>query len=190
MSARVLLSTLIVAATAAFVVGTAVERSTESDHHDAASEAPASGEAAGASETHSEAGAESAVARTREAGTTSSETSGEEAHAELRPLGVNIERWSFVALAALVSLALACAAWLRPQLALLLALVAVTMLAFTALDIREVFHQLDVSEDGLAVLAAAIACLHGGGAVAAAVMAARARRRPGGTPAPAGTMPM
>ncbi|MEJ7798217.1 MAG: hypothetical protein WKF42_06930 [Solirubrobacteraceae bacterium] len=134
----------------------------------------------------------SAVARTREAGTTSSETSGEESHAELRPLGVNIEHWSFVALAALaalVSLALACAAWLRPQLALLLALVAVTMLAFTALDVREVFHQLDVSDDGLAVLAAAIAFLHGGAAVAAAVMAARVRRRPGGTPAPAGTMP-
>lgn len=158
MGARVLLATLIVAATAAFVVGTAVERSTESDHHDAASEAPASGEAAGAAQTHSEAGAETAVARTREAGTTSSETPDEEAHAEL-----------------------------RPQLALLLALVAVTMLAFTALDVREVFHQLDVSDDGLAVAAAAT--LHGGAAVAGAVMAARARRRPGGTPAPAGTMP-
>ena len=38
-----------------------------------------------------------------------------------------------------------------------LALTAVIMLAFTALDVREVVHQVDVNEDGLAVLAAGIA---------------------------------
>jgi hypothetical protein len=43
---------------------------------------------------------------------------------------------------------------------LLLAVVAVAMAAFAALDVRKVFHQLDEGKDGLALLAARVAALH------------------------------
>ncbi|MGI8728897.1 MAG: hypothetical protein ACR2LK_02715 [Solirubrobacteraceae bacterium] len=104
-----------------------------------------------------------------------------------RPLGIDIEAWPFVALATLVSLSLAFGAWLRPQFAALLTLTAVIMLAFTALDVREVVHQVDVNEDGLAALAAGIALLHGGAAAVAAAMT-RGLRRPGTRSPAAGKM--
>jgi hypothetical protein len=111
--------------------------------------------------------------------------SADETHAELRPLGADIEAWPFVALAAVASLALAAAAWLNPQRAALLTLVAAVMLAGAALDIREVFHQVDVDEGALAVVAAAVAALHVSAAVVAGVMSSQSRRAPG---APPGTM--
>jgi hypothetical protein len=89
--------------------------------------------------------------------------------AELRPLGVDVEAWPFVAAAASASLALAAAAWRRRPSAPLLWLIALAMAAFAALDVREVLHQLDLDETGLAVLAAAVAALH----LAAALLAAR-----------------
>jgi hypothetical protein len=123
-----LLVALIVAATALFVVGVAIERSSgETGHHEAVAE------------------------------------EGEEAEApsESRPLGVDIEAWPFVALAAAASLGLAAAAaWRRPDAPGLALLVALAMLAFAALDVREVIHQLDAEENGLAVLAGAVAALH------------------------------
>jgi hypothetical protein len=70
----------------------------------------------------------------------------------------------------------------------LLALVAVTMLAFEALDVREVVHQFDIDKDGLAVLAAVIAGLHGGAAVVAVTLASRARHSGAGSPGTAGTI--
>lgn len=152
---------VVVVATAAFVVGTAIERNSsgESGHH---------GEAAATTtgEAHSEAGEGRSTAK------------AEEPHAELRPLGVDVEAWPFVALAAAVSLTLAAAAWLRPRASPLLALVAMAMLAFAALDAREVVHQLDIDESALALLAAAIAALHAVAAVAAGAMASRARTLP------------
>jgi len=57
-----------------------------------------------------------------------------------RLLGVDLEATPFVVLAA--ALALAVAVWLRPEWALLLGLIAVAMVVFAALDVREVFHQL------------------------------------------------
>jgi hypothetical protein len=62
------------------------------------------------------------------------------------------------------------------------------MLAFAAVDVREVVHQLDINNDGLAVLAAVIAGLHGAAAVAAAKMTSRAWRPRAGSPGTAGTM--
>jgi hypothetical protein len=90
--------------------------------------------------------------------------------------------------AVLASLALAAAGWLRPQTPALLAAVAIAMLAFAALDIREVAHQLDIDKDGVAVLAGAVAALHLAAALAAAAMATLARRPHGGAPRQAGTM--
>jgi hypothetical protein len=94
-----------------------------------------------------------------------------------------------VALAALASLALAAAAWLRPGSAVLTTFVGSAMLAFAVLDVREVFHQADVDENGLAVLAGVVAALHATAAAVAAAMAARAHRPGTAAPGSAGTIP-
>jgi hypothetical protein len=144
MSLRGVLVALIVAASAAFVVGVALERSRESGHH----ERKASEATSELAEQHSE---------TRE---------------ELRPLGVDVEAWPFVAVAAAASLALAAAALARPRAVALLTLVGVAMLAFAALDVREVVHQLDEHARGLALLAGTVAALHLVAAAVAGIMRA------------------
>ncbi|MFN2617602.1 MAG: hypothetical protein ABR581_10830 [Thermoleophilaceae bacterium] len=181
MSLRALLVGLIALATAGFVVGTAIERNSGETHHDAKSSATSvsserkahagGGEGKGA---HSESGEEGSAAHV-EKGThkeRSSETHGE----ELKPLGIDIEAAPFVALAAVVSLLLALAAWFRPRWVLLLAVVVTAMVAFAALDVREVFHQSDESRTGLAVLAAVIAALHVSAAGVAGLMGRHAAR--------------
>jgi hypothetical protein len=70
------------------------------------------------------------------------------------------------------SLALAAAAFARPRAVTLLALVGVAMLAFAALDVREVVHQLDEHARGLALLAGTVAALHLAAAAAAGIMRA------------------
>jgi hypothetical protein len=137
------------------VIGTSVER------HNSSHES--------ASQLRSESGGESAAEHAAEGATTHAET-----HTELRPLGIDIEAVPFVILAALASLALAALGWLRPRRPLGLIAIALAMLAFAALDIREISHQADEHSTGLAVLAAAIAALHLG---ASAIAAAMARRR-------------
>jgi hypothetical protein len=64
----------------------------------------------------------------------------------------------------------------------------VAMLAFAALDVREVFHQGDINESGLAVLAGAVAALHLAAAAVAAAMASRSRDSTAPATGPAGTM--
>ena len=92
MGARGLLVALIVAATAAFVVGTAIERNStgESGHNEATTAAPVSKEAGTSKETQSEAGGESPAAHANESAKPPSESGGEASHAELRPLGIDI----------------------------------------------------------------------------------------------------
>jgi hypothetical protein len=77
------------------------------------------------------------------------------------------------------------AGWWRPRWVLLLVVVATTMLVFSALDVREVFHQRDEARTGLAVLAGVVAALHLAAAAVAGFMGRRAHRHPAG---PAGTM--
>jgi hypothetical protein len=163
---RTLLVVLIVAAGALFVAGVSIERGDERAHHVEAGEfAPESVQQAGMEEE--------------------AETAGE----ELRPLGVDVEAWPFVAIAGLLSLALAIAVWLRPRSDSLLIAVGLAMLVFAVLDIREVFHQADIDETGLAVLSAVIAALH----LAAAALAGRMAMATRGASSPpagrAGTMP-
>jgi hypothetical protein len=98
-------------------------------------------------------------AKTESAAAHAAEGAGKNTHAELKPLGTDIEAVPFVILAALVSLGLAAAAWTHP-VSLLLLVVAGTMLAFAALDVREVFHQNDEGQTGLAVLVGVVAALH------------------------------
>jgi Flp pilus assembly protein TadB len=179
MSPRVLLVALVVSATAAFVVGVSIERGNEPTQH-------AASEAAASSDEHQEAGGEGE--QDAEGESAQRTTNTEEPHAELRPLGVDVEAWPFVAVAALASLALAAGAWLRPTLTPPLTLVAVAMLAFAVLDVREVFHQADINESWLAVLAGTVAALHLAAAAAAAAMASHSRRPAAPSAGPAGTM--
>jgi hypothetical protein len=162
-----LLVALIVAATAAFVVGVALER------HDRAGE-PARSSAAPQQEMPTEharegeggAAAEGAEgARRHEAGE-SSETL----------LGVNPESTALVAAAVAFSLVLALAVWRASGTWWALGVVALAMAAFGALDVREAVHQASESRPGLTVLASAVAALHLGAALLSAGAAAGAAR--------------
>lgn len=164
MNARVLLVALLVVSTAAFAVGVSIERSSGDTHSETPAvdeSSSATGESGEEAEGHAEGGA-GAQAHVDEGG-----GAGEESNSETL-LGIDLEAAPFVALAAAFSLALAVAVWLRPTRALLLAGVVVAMVAFAALDVREVFHQLDESKTGLAVLAVTVAALHLGAALVAA----------------------
>jgi hypothetical protein len=155
MNLRVLLIALLVAATAAFVVGVSIERSQGETHVEPASAV----EGAGA---HEEGGESGEAAQAEEsAGAHDDESNGETV------LGIDYEAVPFVAVAAAFSLALAVAVWLRPESKPLLVLIAVTMIAFAAFDVREVVHQLDEDNGGLALLAGVVAALHLGVAAAA-----------------------
>ena len=74
---------------------------------------------------------------------------------------------------------LALGVWLRPAWGLLLAVVFVVMVGFAALDVREVFHQLDEDDRGLALLAGVVAALHLAAAGVALLMG-RAASSPAG----------
>ncbi len=82
-------------------------------------------------------------------------------------LGVNPEAPALVAVAVLLSLGFAALILTVRSRAIAVA-IAATMLVFTALDIREVVHQVNESRTGLALLAAFVALLHLGAAIAAA----------------------
>jgi hypothetical protein len=162
MALRGVLVALIVAATATFVAGVALERGRESGHHErSASEASSE-----LGEAHSDSG----EAQSHEGDV--AERGSAEPREELRPLGVDVEAWPFVAVAAVASLAIAAAAFARPRSVALLVLVAAAMLAFAALDVREVVHQLDEDAGGLALLAGTVAALHLAAALVAGIMRA------------------
>jgi len=74
-------------------------------------------------------------------------------------LGLNVESPGLVVLGVAVSLVLAGLAWLRPHRALFIAVTAFAA-AFVVLDVAEMFHQIDRSKTGLAVLAAVVALVH------------------------------
>jgi hypothetical protein len=133
---------LLVASTALFAVGVIAERSSRDTHTEPA--------AAHAAETGGESG-EPAGAHSEGA-----------AHAETERLfGADVESTPLVVLAVLAGLALAALAASRFGLARgFLFTVVVVALAWAALDIREVVHQLDESRTGVAVVAMAVAALH------------------------------
>ena len=166
---RLLLAALLVASTVAFVIGVSIERSSDDGHDEPAA---ATVESSESGDEHAGEGREEAVSETEEEGKRESaaEADGNE---DESVLGVDVEATPFVVLAAAVSLGLALAVWLRPDWGLMLGLVAAAMLAFAALDAREVVHQLDEDNGGLALLAAVVAALH----LAAAAVALLIRRR-------------
>ncbi|WP_445149963.1 hypothetical protein [Baekduia sp. Peel2402] len=186
LSPRVLLLALIVAASATFVLGVTLERSGETDHHETTSASSAHREQT-ESDGHAE-GGEGATEDASESAGTARATADADADHELRPLGIDIEAWPFVIAAVLASLALALAGWQRSHHTNLLALVAVVMLAFGALDAREVAHQIDIDKNGLAILAALVAVMHLAAAAVAASMARGAHRSQNGLGGRADTM--
>jgi hypothetical protein len=175
LSSRGLLAALIVAATALFVAGVSIERNSTDEH----TEPAAATETKQAEETHveGEAGGHSEAEESHGENAASEETAdgaeGEEASEEI--LGVDPESTPLVVLAVIASLGLAAAVIRAPRWAPLLWLVAIAMVAFAALDLREVFHQIDENREGLALLAGAVAILH---ALAAAISARQAVRNP------------
>lgn len=168
LSQRSLLAAIIVLATVLFVVGVSIERS--EGHHD---EEPSAAHVEAGEGEASEAG-EGAAHEDGEASAAADGTGHEEEEDE-KVLGVDLESTPFIVLAALVSLALALGAWLRPDSAALLGLVALAMLAFAVFDIAEIGHQIEESEAGLVVIAALVAGLH----LAASGLAFSMRRRLG-----------
>jgi hypothetical protein len=178
---------LIVLATVAFAVGAAIEKSqhhvegsaaaalrgadlirVESEktdsHQNAAPErhrAEPSTSGAESPTSHSgEGGGESASAHPNESrGSESATEHAGETHSE-RLRGLDPEATGLVVVAVVVSLILALAVWHRPDHTLLLLLVAVAMLAFAALDIREAIHQGEESNGSLLLLASLVAALH------------------------------
>jgi cation transport ATPase len=156
---RWLLPTLIVVATALFVTGVAIERNSGDEHVETGSSTAAQSKASGGEgeEAHSER-EEGGAATDEHASKPAAHETKERGEDKL--LGVDVESIPLVALAAFASLSLALAAWLRPTWVPLLTLIAVASIAFAALDIREVFHQLDEDKAGLAVLAALVAVVH------------------------------
>ena len=181
-----LLVALIVAATAAFVVGVAIERNQPANEAAQASGGKAetpSERATESGEGVGEAGAHSDEGTSAEAGGASG--SSERGHTDSSEalLGVNPESTGLVAVAVVVSLLLAFAVWRAPGVWWLLGAVALTMAVFAALDVREALHQANESRTGLTLLAGAVAGLH----LAAALLAASgalAVCRSGSPPAP------
>jgi O-antigen ligase len=91
--------------------------------------------------------------------------------------GTDPESTSLVVLAIVASLLLAAGCWFRPEWRRLLVVTAFAMAAFAVLDLREVIHQLDESDTGLASVAGAVATLHVAAAVTAVILARRSRQR-------------
>jgi hypothetical protein len=161
---RLITAALLIASAAAFAVGVTIE------HHTATSESqpvhqeqrPEAGKNPAGENPSGEnpAGAESQASGEKpatHAAENGSEHSSEHSSEDL--LGINPEATGLVVIAVAVS-ALLAALMLTVGSPLLAAVVALVMLAFAALDIREVTHQLTESHSGLAALAATVALLH------------------------------
>ena len=164
--ARVIGAALLIASAAAFAAGAAIERHAVPGERPAAlhhTEAGNRGENPG--------GAEPAAGRE-----STSTHAGELGSEDL--LGINPEATGLVVAAVAVSLLLA-ALILTVGSPLVAAGVALAMLAFTALDIREVTHQLHESRPGLAALATTVALLHLAAGAAAILTTRPARSRSG-----------
>jgi Flp pilus assembly protein TadB len=168
-TARLALAVLIAAAAALFILGVTIERAQPEQHADERSQRPLATE-----ETHSaESGGEG-----EEAHPPSARDPTEHTAEEPRILGIDAESTPLVVLATAASLLLAAAVLRWPRSGALLAIVAIAMVAFAALDIREVAHQVDEDRNGIAILAAVIATLHLAAAALAAAQVTRYHARP------------
>lgn len=171
---RLLIAALLVVSAAAFAIGVAAERSSTTETHGeqhpavhttalGSSTSPAtSGDGDGGENHPAESPAAAADSGDRPS-TAGGEQPGEAARAQTdhteRLLGIDPESTVLVIIAVAVSLLLA-GGVLTVRRSPLLVVVAAGMLAFAALDVREVVHQSSESRTGLAALAALVALLH------------------------------
>lgn len=157
---------LILLATAAFVIGVSIERS--SGHSESTSEHTASAEGA---ESHEE----GEVHEEGEGGH-ADRTGDNESHADESETiaGIDVESTPIVAVGVVLSLALAGAAlrWPRREV---FTVAAAFCLAFAVLDGRELAHQLDEDAGDIATFAALALLFHLAAAGAATLAAARGR---------------
>jgi hypothetical protein len=168
---RKVLVSLIVLSTVAFAVGAIVEHSSaEPTAEGSGTESPVHGEGGGAVEVSGE--ADEGGGQVTPVSEGSEEPNGEETL-----FGTDPESTPLVVLAIVASLLLAAGCWFRPEWRWLLVVTAFAMAAFAVLDLREVIHQLDESDAGLAFVAGAVATLHLAAAVTAVILARRSRER-------------
>jgi hypothetical protein len=146
---KLLLVYSLIASTALFAVGVAIESSRSEG-----TEKP-SGEV-----SHTDEGGESTTeGSSAEEGSNAAETATPDEHSDAVLLGVDLESWWLVGVTVAVSLGLALAVWFRP-LRPVLALTGVVALVFDAFDLAEVAHQVSASEPALVTIAAVVALLH------------------------------
>jgi hypothetical protein len=147
---RAALVLLLVGSGLLFAIGSTNEHHQHHAEHPAAAAANAPGETG----QNGESGGES--------NSTESTTPVEKGHGEtgVKLLGVNTESLTLTIIAVVASLLLGLAVWLRRWQRLTLLCVAGFGLIFAAGDARELVHQLDESNTGLASIAAILLGLH------------------------------
>jgi hypothetical protein len=139
---------LLIGSAILFLIGSTIERNQNHRETTPTAHAEGSGEEGG-DETGTE-------------GAKPAETHVDEPHGEAgaKLLGVNTESLALSIVAVVVSFLLAVAVWLRIRPRWVLPAVAVFGLVFAAGDAREVVHQLDESNNGLATVASILIALH------------------------------
>lgn len=157
------LALLLVVGAALFAVGVGVERNGGDQHSE--SSATATTVHNEASEAGAEGGSEGGNESTPHIEGSASEAS---AHAESseKILGINTESSGVVAVAVVLSIALAVLVIVRPRRPLFLAVVAFAG-AFVAFDVVEAVHQIDNSRPGIAAIAILLALVHAAAALPA-----------------------
>jgi hypothetical protein len=162
------LALLLVGSAILFIVGSTIERNHR--HHETTAAKPAVTPGEKGTETSGE-------------GSKPSATHAEAGHSEagVKILGVNTESLALSIVAVVLSLLLAAAVLARVWARMVLLAVAAFALVFAAGDGRELVHQLDDSNAGLASVAGVLMCLHLIVALLAAFLLAR---RAGGAGSP------
>jgi hypothetical protein len=150
---KLLLVCSLIASTALFALGVAIERSRSESTETPSGEVSHTDEGTGGEGT-TEGGSGEGGSNTAEAATTT-----EHSDRDAVFFGIDLESWWLVGVAIAVSLGLALAVWFRP-LRPVLALTGVVALVFAAFDLAEVGHQVSASRAGLVVVAAVAAFLH------------------------------
>jgi len=153
---KLLLVCTLIASTALFAVGVAIERSHAETTEVSGGEVSHTGETGSGGEpggaTEGGSGAEGSAAPQT---APTAEASG----SDVVFLGINLESWTLVGVAVVLSLGLALAVWFRPLRPVLL-VTAAFALVFAVLDIAEISHQVSASKTGLVAIATAVALLH------------------------------
>jgi hypothetical protein len=150
---KLLLVCSLIASTALFAIGVAIERSRFETTGTPSGEVSHTDEGTGGEGT-TEGGSGEEGSNPAEPATTP-----EHSDSDAVFLGVDLESWWLVGVAIAVSLGLALAVWSRPVRPVL-ALTGVVALVFAAFDVAEVSHQASASKTGLVAIAALVAFLH------------------------------